>query len=55
MLKDTKETLKMQLWIEIAKVVAGSSNSVHKNSMVSWADYAVEEFEKRFSSVVDSH
>lgn len=37
-----------ELWIAIAAAVASANNAIHKQTMISWADYAVAEFDKRF-------
>lgn len=37
-----------ELWMKVAVAVANSSNSTTTSSMISWADHAVKEFDKRF-------
>ena len=39
---------KEELWSKVFIAVAGSDNVKDKSTCSSWADYAVEEFEKRF-------
>lgn len=37
-----------ELWMSVAVAVASSSNSTTKSSMTSWADHALNEFDRRF-------
>lgn len=41
-----------QLWIGVWINVAGSANCVNKTTPTSWADNALEEFDKRFTQPI---
>ena len=44
------EDIKKKLWCDVAVGVASSSNSTRSTSMKEWADRAVDEFYKKFST-----
>ena len=37
-----------ELWVGVAIAIASSANAVNSSSMISWADRAVAEFDRRF-------
>ena len=48
MIKET-ELNRQALWSEVVVAYIGASNSTNKNGAYSWADIALEEFDKRFT------
>lgn len=42
------ERERVKLWIDVCVATASASNSLHHESMVTWADYALQAFDERF-------
>lgn len=42
-------TIRQKIWIETFNSVASASNSTKMEVSAAWADYALKEFEKRFT------
>ena len=43
-----EQDTRQQLWMQVVVAVASSDNATSRDSMNTWADHALAEFDKRF-------